>query len=64
MTSCLIFVTQQTFMNVLHTYHAKYVVDKVVLGQNIIQVFTLLLYIAVNTTIIEYNIIATCFNLQ
>jgi len=29
-----------------------------------IYIFTLLLYIAVNTTIIEYNINATCFDLQ
>jgi len=29
-----------------------------------IYIFTLLLYIAVNTTIIEYNTNATCFDLQ
>jgi len=29
-----------------------------------IYIFTLLLYIAVNTTILEYNINATCFDLQ
>jgi len=29
-----------------------------------IYIFTLLLYIAVNTTILEYNTNATCFDLQ
>jgi len=31
---------------------------------NMVITFTLLLYIAVNTTIMEYNTNATCFDLQ
>ena len=57
-------------MNIRHTYNTadtgnpNYLdnLNEVILL--CIYIFTSLLYIAVNTTIIEYNINATCFVLQ
>ena len=42
----------------------KWIFNKWDWGMDWIYLFTLLLYIAVNTTIIEYNTNATCFDLQ